>query len=360
MEQQRFGGAVVSSWLNIYKFCLPLTLASSPFSAAYLIPYQVKIFSANSNGAPSVKKRSRPECMCIIDLGHNATHVVPLVGDSIVWSAVKRHVISQRILTNLLKEALSFRQWDMMDEGWLVGHIKEQCCFVASSAGRRGEVINRDSNQPSQWSYAGMVELCTSTPRHKNPLAQEYVLPDYSLATSKGKLGYIKGIKEGSIANDLDSFITGSTFSTKNLVPNGAKKSDEEDGTEEEEEEEDSDDEFDERSPGLPRQSSRPKKVLPVEEDEEMEQILMLERERFQVPEAMFDPGMIGAYQICKNNLLILLTFHLYHLGLDDAPLHQVVESSILACEKELQGPLWANIVLVGGGAKMRGIKERL
>lgn len=47
-------------------------------------------------------------------------------------------------------------------------------------------------------------------------------------------------------------------------------------------------------------------------------------------------------------------------LGLDDAPLHQVIAASIEACEKDLQGPLWANIVLVGGGAKMRGIKERL
>jgi actin-related protein 6 len=46
--------------------------------------------------------------------------------------------------------------------------------------------------------------------------------------------------------------------------------------------------------------------------------------------------------------------------GLDDAPLHQVIESSIQACDEELQGLFWANIVLVGGGAKMAGLKNRM
>jgi actin-related protein 6 len=282
--------------------------------------------------------------MCIIDLGHNATHVVPVKGDAIIWSAVRRHVISQRILTNLLKETLSFRQWDMMDEPWLVGHIKERCCFVASTAGRRGDAIDMEMNPPSSWSYAGMLEMCQSLPHRKNPVVVEYILPDYS-ASSKEKLGYVRGNRgaKGPV-EDLNTFIAGSSNFTSILEGRQKRNIDQKDGSDDEDDEE-SDDDFREGSPDEPasKKQKRPKKKAAVEkrqEDEESEeQVLVLERERFQIPEVMFDPGIIG---------------------LEDAPLHQVIEASIKACDEDLQGLLWANIVLVGGGAKLAGLKQRV
>ncbi|UZJ55160.1 hypothetical protein CBS101457_004480 [Exobasidium rhododendri] len=290
---------------------------------ALLIPYHVNLFS-NTPVAPPVKKRQRPECLCIVDLGHHATHVVPVLGDSIVWSSVRRHIISQRILTNLLKETLSFRQWDMMDESWLVGHIKEQCCFVATSAGRRGDLIHVNIDPPSKWSYAGLVELCSSLPPQDNPIVQEYVLPDYSLSTpARGKLGYIKGERGGRAAKDLDTFIRDSSDARSIRAGLAVGKGAGSDGADIDEDGSDGD--FND--------------VARTDDFDETEQVLSLERERFQVPEVMFDPGIIG---------------------LDDAPLHRVIEASIRSCEETLQGPLWANIVLVGGGAKMRGLKERL
>jgi actin-related protein len=318
MEQPRSGDAIVSVMrvlpVQIVERCLTNRLSTL---ASLLIPYQASLFSTSS-AAAKIKKRGRPECLCIIDLGHNATHVVPVQGDSIVWSAVKRHIISQRILTNLLKEALSFRQWDMMDEGWLVGHIKERCCFVAGSAGRRGDKIDTTTESASQWSYAGMVELCSALPRHKNPLALEYVLPDYSLSSTKGKLGYIKGQEDRTVAKDLDSFIVGA-----NSVPmhgEGRRDNDRED--EEGEEQDDSDNDYQEGEADLPSPVKQPKPSVDQKEtevDEDMEQVLLLERERFQIPEAMFDPGIIGMLLHASQTLLalrfaycIIMSFQVY------------------------------------------------
>jgi actin-related protein len=241
--------------------------------------------------------------MCIIDLGHNATHVVPVMGDTIVWNAVRRSVISQRILTNLLKETLSFRQWDMMDEPWLVGHIKERCCFVASKAGRRGDIIDLEADRPSSWSYAGMIEMCQDLPQRKNPLVVEYILPDYS-PSSKEKLGYVRSRKSmKDAADDLDTFIaSGTTANGAHSAKEGQKST-----SDNEEEDDDSGDDFHEGSPNSPApKKTKVQKVKAAvsKDEEESEQVLILERERFQIPEVMFDPGIIGA--CCIHGFAVL------------------------------------------------------
>ncbi len=38
------------------------------------------------------------------------------------------------MLTNLLKEAVTYRQWNMMDEYHIVNDAKEQVCQLISSA----------------------------------------------------------------------------------------------------------------------------------------------------------------------------------------------------------------------------------
>lgn len=234
--------------------------------------------------------------MCIIDLGHSATHVVPIVNNSILWKSIRRHIISQRLLTNLLKETLSFRQWDMMDENWLIGHIKQECCFVASSAGRRGDIIDLQHDQPSDWSYAGMLEMCSDMPAYKNPLTVEYILPDYAASSTRGTLGYIKNTNIESRVTTLSEFIIRSKSSTSHQA--NRKQVEIEEGSSDE-----SDDDFQEDtsepSPSKPRRKKKRKSLTTQitqtkEQEEDMQQILILERERFQVPEVMFDPGMIG------------------------------------------------------------------
>ena len=89
-----------------------------------------------------------PECMLIVDSGFSFTHVVPILNRRIFWSAVKRCAyllraippnplklprldVGGKLLTNQLKEFISFRQWNMMEETYIMNHVKESCCFVS-------------------------------------------------------------------------------------------------------------------------------------------------------------------------------------------------------------------------------------
>lgn len=101
-----------------------------------------------------------PECLLIVDSGFSFTHVVPVLNGDVVWAAVKRIDVGGKLLTNHLKETVSFRQWNMMEETHIMNEIKEACCFVSED-------------------FAVDLETCRARPT-ANPIVQEYIFPDYS------------------------------------------------------------------------------------------------------------------------------------------------------------------------------------
>ncbi|KAF7791485.1 hypothetical protein EIP86_002501 [Pleurotus ostreatoroseus] len=108
-----------------------------------------------------------PDCLVVVDAGFSYTHVVPIMGGDIVWSAVKRIDIGGKLLTNQLKELVSFRQWNMMDETYIMNDVKEKCCYVS---------LNFHTD----------LETCRSNVR-SNTIVQEYILPDFS-ANRSGRI----------------------------------------------------------------------------------------------------------------------------------------------------------------------------
>jgi actin-related protein len=78
-----------SSHTSVPRVCLPtidvdrVILTQTCHAAAALIPYG-QLFSAS--GLPN------PECMLVVDAGFSFTHIVPIMGGSVLWSAVKRYV----------------------------------------------------------------------------------------------------------------------------------------------------------------------------------------------------------------------------------------------------------------------------
>jgi len=119
---------------------------------ASLIPYG-SLFSETNQPAP--------ECMLIIDSGFSFTHVIPLIQNEIQWHAVKRLDVGGKLLTNQLKEIVSYRQWNMMDETYIMNHVKETCCYVSSS-------------------LMDDLDACRTNPK-KNPIVREYVLPNFTI-----------------------------------------------------------------------------------------------------------------------------------------------------------------------------------
>ncbi|KAK7054441.1 Actin-related protein 6 [Paramarasmius palmivorus] len=204
---------------------------------ASLIPHG-KLFSVT--GLPP------PECMIIVDSGFSFTHVVPILSGNIVWDAVKRLDVGGKLLTNHLKELVSFRQWNMMEETYIMNDVKERCCYVSQDFKQDLEITRRNSA--------------------KNEIVQQYVLPDLTVN------------KHGHIRQPDD---------------------------------------------------------IPAESD----QILLMNNERFSVPELIFRPDDIGLEQC----------------GLADT-----IAASISLLPVDLQGMFWANIGLIGGNTRFPGFRQRL
>ncbi|KAJ2377279.1 Actin- protein 6 [Coemansia sp. RSA 2611] len=114
-----------------------------------------------------------PECVLVVDVGHSFAYVVPYYRGKQISKGVRRVDVGGRMLTSYLKETVSFRYWDMMDETYIMNAVKEKCCFVSSD-------FYRDLDA---------ARGCIGGHGDKNALGLDYVLPDFT----NSKCGYIKG-----------------------------------------------------------------------------------------------------------------------------------------------------------------------
>jgi len=105
----------------------------------------------------------------VVDSGYSFTHIVPFFDNHIINHAVKRIDVGGKLLTNYLKEIISFRYYNMMEETYIINTIKERLCFVSEDFARDLRITK----------LRGLG----------NTIKREYVLPDYS----NSLLGYIKG-----------------------------------------------------------------------------------------------------------------------------------------------------------------------
>jgi actin-related protein 6 len=75
-----------------------------------------------------------------------------------VAKAIRRINVGGKLLTNQLKEIVSFRYWDMMDETYLMNEVKETCYYVSQD-------LTRD------------LDICKNNPKD-NHILQDPNLPD--------------------------------------------------------------------------------------------------------------------------------------------------------------------------------------
>ncbi|CAG9807802.1 unnamed protein product [Chironomus riparius] len=99
-----------------------------------------------------------PLCCVVIDVGYSFSHIVPFVKGKKVLSAIRRIDIGGKLLTNHLKEVISYRFLNVMDESFVINQMKEDSCFVS-----------QDFN-------ADMAMAKKKYPENKT--IREYVLPD--------------------------------------------------------------------------------------------------------------------------------------------------------------------------------------
>ncbi len=70
-------------------------------------------------------------CAVIVDSGYSFTHIVPIYRGKIVIESVLRIDVGGKLLTNHLKEVVSYRQLNVLDETFVMNQVKEDTCYVS-------------------------------------------------------------------------------------------------------------------------------------------------------------------------------------------------------------------------------------
>lgn len=105
---------------------------------------------------------SNPSSLCclVVDTGYSFTHIVPYYKSKVIPKAVLRIDVGGKLLTNHLKEIISYRQLHVLDETYVLNQVKEDTCYVSQDFYRDMEIARKRGEE--------------------NTLVQEYVLPDFS------------------------------------------------------------------------------------------------------------------------------------------------------------------------------------
>ena len=106
--------------------------------------------------------QAHPDVLCslVVDSGHSFTHIVPFCRNKLIQEATLRIDVGGKLLTNHLKEIVSYRQLHVLDEMYVMNQVKEDACYV---------------------SQAFVKDMMVSKKKDaENSIMCEYVLPDFS------------------------------------------------------------------------------------------------------------------------------------------------------------------------------------
>ncbi|KAK9297392.1 hypothetical protein QLX08_008838 [Tetragonisca angustula] len=108
------------------------------------------------------------KCCIVVDSGYSFTHVVPYVNDTKIKEGIRRIDVGGKLLTNHLKEIISYRQLHVMDETYVINQVKEDSCFVSQEFFKDMEMAKNKLEN--------------------NSIVKDYILPDYTTL----RRGYLK------------------------------------------------------------------------------------------------------------------------------------------------------------------------
>ncbi|KAI4344152.1 hypothetical protein L6164_011416 [Bauhinia variegata] len=112
---------------------------------------------------------SKAQCSLVVDCGFSFTHAAPVFQNFTLNYAVKRIDLGGKALTNYLKELVSFRSVNVMEETFIIDDVKEKLCFVSLDVARDLQMARKTGKE--------------------NLLRCTYVLPD-GVTHNKGFVKY--------------------------------------------------------------------------------------------------------------------------------------------------------------------------
>ncbi|KKK11879.1 actin-like protein [Aspergillus rambellii] len=115
------------------------------------------------------------ECVLVVDSGYSHTIVTPVYKGQPLQRAIRRLDLGGKHLTNYLKELVSMRQYNMVDETYIMNEIKEAVCFVS-----------RHFSSDLEQTWKGNAKR--GQPDPGEGVVVDYVLPD----PNGGKKGFMR------------------------------------------------------------------------------------------------------------------------------------------------------------------------
>ncbi|GAB4832840.1 Actin- protein 6 [Ancistrocladus abbreviatus] len=94
--------------------------------------------SRNPNGVAS-----KTQCSLIVDSGFSFTHCAPVFQNFSLNYGIKRLDLGGKALTNYLKELVSYRAINVMDETLIMDDVKEKLCFVSLDVPRDLQIARK-------------------------------------------------------------------------------------------------------------------------------------------------------------------------------------------------------------------------
>ena len=317
-------------------------------------------------------------CCCVVDSGYSFTHVVPTHRGSAMKKAIRRLDIGGKVLTNLLKEAVTYRQWNMMDEFHIVNDAKEQLCFLTEKFDsemkqahitRKGlRWFDREYLLPDfVTSSRGSVRLPVPLQRKREMEKMEEMKLELERKKKEDETGRQEQDEESDDGNDQQvedqndqAAMETDTDDNNELKENSIDDRSQEKGKSKKKkkrsrkrkhsskqvdneevdlsEGEDSDEETDKQR--LKRlKAMREEERKRREREERDRQALAMSVERFAIPEVLFSPSDIG---------------------MNSSGIVEAIVESINACDAIYRAAMYNNVLLVGGNASIPGFKERV
>lgn len=306
------------------------------------------------------------ECCCVVDSGYSFTHIVPTHnGGEALVHAIRRLDIGGKVLTNLLKESVTYRQWNMMDEYHTVNDAKEKLCYISEQIDSDMKYA-RSTRKGLRWFdreylLPDFVSTFTGSIRLPEPLQRKQEMAEMEkIQKELDRLNHEKEREElEEEANDLANMVEveendpdqddgeqGERRSKKKRKSKKVKKNKkstkqtnenediEMDGASDNDSDEETDQQRLKRLKAM-REAERKRR----EEEAREHQALAMSVERFAIPEVLFTPNDIG---------------------LDAGGIAEAIVESIEACDAIYCAAMYNNVLLVGGNTNLPGFAHRV
>jgi actin-related protein len=286
------------------------------------------------------------EIACVVDLGWSAINIVPVyrginISKNNDHKTIRRIPIGGRHLINIWKYHCSYRQFNMMDQDFVMTQVFCQTAQVAQNLDRE------------------IMAVARKIPPGRRPYDREFLLPDYQTtfngtvripeavlrSAHQNETSHIDEEEDENEESDEDFEEKDATEEDVELYENendgGLEIADSESNhSDRESDEESGDEEFPEQiRERLLRQRAEEERRR--KDIEAQQQVLHVSVERFAVPETLFRPSDAG-------------------LPEDWASLPVAIVQAIQACPMIYRAGLYKSVQLTGGLSQLPGLRERL